>query len=281
MKEIEGSGSVPVIYSAHHASHKFGEFEPRVALSYDQRVRFSDYGTAETVPVNGLRTIIAERSRALADLNRDPDDAGRFQNKDYAQPDRHDIWLPGHGLTPEEKIFCQENFYDPYHGRIIELLAQRSEETFVVAWDNTANYKIGTNESGTDVIMPSFILSNRGQENTFEAINGEASSCDSAFMELLAAAFKAELSKAELPQQVELNLVYKGGYICRRYSTSRNQAELSKFGVEGKVQSLQLEYNTDITHIQGTLEPIDNRAEALREAFSNAIAHAISEYKMQ
>lgn len=72
MKRIAGSREVPVIYTAHHASADFGEFVDRSALHVEQRLRFSDYGTDETVPLNGLAAFIAERSRALGDLNRHP-----------------------------------------------------------------------------------------------------------------------------------------------------------------------------------------------------------------
>ena len=82
----ESKKVLPVIYTAHHASHDFREFSDRCALSDEERVRFSDYGTDETVARNGLATLIAAHSRALGDLNRAPDDPGRFQEEDYARP---------------------------------------------------------------------------------------------------------------------------------------------------------------------------------------------------
>jgi N-formylglutamate amidohydrolase len=69
-----------IIYAAHHASHVFHELAERCALSEDEKIRFSDYDTAETVPQIGIATIIAKLSRALGDLNRNPDDLGRFQD---------------------------------------------------------------------------------------------------------------------------------------------------------------------------------------------------------
>jgi hypothetical protein len=47
MKLLEGTQEVPVIYTAHHASYDFGEFEDRVALTAEQKLRFSDYGTEQ------------------------------------------------------------------------------------------------------------------------------------------------------------------------------------------------------------------------------------------
>ena len=54
MKTVVGSGEVPVIYTAHHASHDYDRFANRVALTPEQQIRFSDYGTDVTVPINGL-----------------------------------------------------------------------------------------------------------------------------------------------------------------------------------------------------------------------------------
>lgn len=278
MKIIEGSGEVPAIYSAHHASRNYGEFSDRVALNSEQRLRFSDYGTDTTVAQNGLVTLVAERSRALGDLNRNPDDAGRFQNQDYGKPTRHDIWLPGQELTEAEKEYCQRAFYDPYHNAIVDLLAERDSPTFVVAWDNTAHYEIGNDESGESVIMPPFILSNRGKEGTADPMDGEQASSDPEFITMLADYFREHLASAGLPTEVYLNLVYKGGYICRTYSTARNAEVLQGKGVTTEVQSLQLEYDTAITHNQETLAFDGHRARLLKSAFSGAMKLATHKY---
>lgn len=276
MKIIPGEGTVPVIYTAHHASHDFGEFEDRVALTDEQKFRFSDYGTDLTLPTNGLLAIVADKSRGLGDLNRNPDDPGRFQSQDYHQPDRHNIWKPGQELTEDEKAFCQNNFYDPFHNQIIDSLKARSEPTYVVAWDNTAHYKIGDYTHGKHHMMRPFILSNRGAENSADAGPDEPTSCDPAFLRLLAGLFKTELEARGLPNEVLLNFVMRGGYICRRYSTLRNADELQSLGVTAPVQSLQLEYDTIITHDQVTLEPKPGNISDLKSAFSHAIQKAIS-----
>ena len=122
MKIIPGTGEVPVIYTAHHASHDFGEFESRVALSTEQKIRFSDYGTDLTVPANGLVSLIAEHSRALGDLNRDPTDPGMFQDQDYAKINRNDIWKLGKGLNEKEKELCLKKYYWSFHNEIINQL---------------------------------------------------------------------------------------------------------------------------------------------------------------
>lgn len=278
MKIVAGSGKVPVIYTAHHASHNFGTFADRVALTLEQQLRFSDYGTAETVPTNGIMTLVAEHSRALGDLNRDPDDDGRFAEQDYGRPDRHDIWRAGQSLTADEKRHCQSAFYEPFHAEIVNQLQRQTAPTFVVAWDNTAHYVVGNNDAGQAVMMPPFVLSNRGLEENAAAGSDEASSCDPRFLELLAQNFRQELRQAGLPHEVHLNLVMKGGYICRQYSTLRNEASLRQLGITCPVQSLQLEYDTAITHDQITLQPKPDRMAALQTAFNNAIAATCAAY---
>jgi len=275
MKLVKGSGKVPVIYTAHHASHDFHKFDSRVALSEEQKIRFSDYGTDLTVPTNGLASIIAEHSRALGDLNRDPNDPGRFQTQDYGQPIRHDIWRAGKELTEAEKTDCQTTFHQPFHDEIISQLTARRGPTFVVAWDNTAHYRIGDYLTGKHEMMRPFILSNRGSEESGEAGSNEPVSCDPALLELLAEKFRVELRQRGLPDEVHLNFVMKGGYVCRRYSTLCNAEELHALGVTADIQSLQLEYDTAITHDQITLEPYPDKIIALREAFNAAITQCL------
>ncbi len=270
-----GTCDVPAIYSAHHASHGFERFTERVALTPEQGIRFSDYGTADSVPVNGLFTLVAEQSRALGDLNRAPDDPGRFQDQDYGKPERHDIWLPGRELTEAEKRFCQRTFYNPYHDVITKYLSVRDRPTFVIAWDNTADYEIGADEAGNKVSMPDFILSNRGVEGSFDPLEDEEASCDPEIMETLASKFEDNLAFFKLPNSVERNLVYKGGYITRRYSSRRNPELLQSLGITCDVQSFQLEYNTALTHMQHNLNFNPERARDLRNAFSFAMIDTV------
>ena len=279
MKVVEGSSEVPVIYTAHHASHDFGEFGHRVALSDEQKIRFSDYGTDQTVPRNGLATIIAETSRALGDLNRDPDDHGKFQEYDYGKPERHKIWVCGKELSDEEKLYCDQNFYSPFHKEIEDRLAQRDALTFVVAWDNTAHYEIGHSNAGEPVTMKPFILSNRGMEESADPNLEEPTSCDPKFLKLLAKYFADELGERGLPNEVHLNLVMHGGYICRQYSSRRNRKLLQAQGINAEVQSLQLEYDTIITHDQVTLKPNPRKMEAIRAAFCAAIQTTFKKYQ--
>ncbi len=184
-------------------------------------------------------------------MNRDPDyHPGRFQSQDYGQPTRHNIWKPDNELNDEDKLFCQNKFYVSFHQEIIDRLKARKDLTFVMAWDNTAHYNIGVNSMGEPQTMRPFILSNRGLENSSYSNENEPTSCDPKFLELLAQKFSPALREKGLPSEVLLNFVFKGGYICRRYNTSRNTDALTKLGVTCDVQSLQLEYDAAITHDQ-------------------------------
>jgi|GEM_PF-1447198 N-formylglutamate amidohydrolase len=278
MKLIRGTQELPIIYTAHHASNDFGEFSPRVALTKEQRLRFSDYGSDLTVPTNGITAIVAERSRALGDLNRDPDDPGRFQDQDYGQPDRHNIWKPGKALTKQEKLLCQSTIYEPFHQAIIDQLRTRENLTFVVSWDNTAHYFIGDYVNGKNDMMRPFILSNRGLEDSPMAGPDEPTSCDPRFLAQLADNFTTALAQRGLPYEVLLNFVMRGGYITRRYSTLRNPEDFKKLGINCEVQSLQLEYDTSITHDQVTLKPKTENIKALKDAFSEAISKTVKGY---
>ena len=277
MKITRGTHAVPVIYTAHHASHNFNEFDARVALLQDQKIRYSDYGTDKTVPKNGIVTIVAESSRALGDLNRAPDHPNNFQEYDYAKPESHKIWNNGQELTIQEKEYCRQHFHKPFHAEIVHLLSKQSSLTFVIAWDNTAHYRVGKDADGEPVVMKPFILSNRGEEEV-PIGEEEQTSCDPLFMSILSEEFSMELKKVGLPSDIHLNLVMQGGYICQQYSTRRNKELLESKGVNSEVQSLQLEYDASITHDQITLEPITKNIANLRMAFSNAIEISYKKY---
>ena len=73
-------------------------------------------------------------------------------------------------MTDDDKNYCQSNFYLPFHDAILDILRARNALTFVVAWDNTAHYEIGNNNSGQPVVMKPLILSNRGQEDSATAL---------------------------------------------------------------------------------------------------------------
>jgi hypothetical protein len=97
-------------------------------------------------------------------------------------------------------------------------------------------------------------------------------------MHLLLDAFKKALREHDLPDEVHMNLVYRGGSNCRMYSSHRNPELLAEKGVTALVQSLQLEYDTALTHDQQTLEFYPGKATTIQAAFSQAIEQAFGLY---
>ncbi len=274
MKIVEGSGKIPVLYTAHHASCDFHEFSQRSNLNDEQQVRFSDYGTNLTVPTNGIVALVAEHSRALGDLNRDPDDAGRFASLDNSKPTQKPIWQIGNELTDTEKTALHSRFYAPFHAEVCRELRDNPNINLVVAWDNTAHYNIGKNEAGDDQLMKPIILSNRGREGAAEN-DSEVTSCEPELLLNLADNLRKTLGEVGLANEVCLNLVFKGGYICRTYSSRRNQQYLESQGIMQKLQSLQVEYDTLYTHSQKTLELNQGNVGKLKQAFELAIEQTL------
>jgi N-formylglutamate amidohydrolase len=262
---------LPIIYTAHHASHNFGDFSSRCALSQEERVRFSDYGTDLTVPQNGT-VIVSEYSRGIVDLNR-PSDKNKsiFPEQDYSHPVRNNIWKDGQAPTQEEQIQIKKNVYDAYHKRILDAIEKQEGPTLVIAWDNTAQYDIGENEQGTAQQMKPFILSNRGgEESAYPSKTlGESVSCDPELLLKVVEIFKEKATTYDLPSEVHLNLVMKGGYITQRYSSLRHKDLPTNY----PVQSFQMEYSTALTHDQKTLKvnkiAITNLQKCWEQVFSD------------
>ena len=158
---------IPAIYSAHHASDSFAylDFANRTVLTPEQQMRFSDYGTSESVPENGILTLRSKLSRGIVDLNRSPGSSPElFPEQDFGKPERHFIWKEGEGLSSNEKRIILNDIYEPYHLDLLQSIQTFKRDGVVVGWDTTANYVIGKNDEGKDVPMQSLILSNNGEE---------------------------------------------------------------------------------------------------------------------
>ncbi len=273
MLENLGTGDWPVIFTVEHASADFGGFASRTRLTPLQRKAFSDYGTAETVPGLGIASVVGRYSRALGDLNRNQLDQAAFPTFDFARPQPNAIWRPRRGLKKSEMAALLTH-YDAYHGTIMRLLQARTEPTFVVAWHNTANYGIGD----PPTLMPTIVLSNGGDTGLSYASQGNTT-CDPLFLEQLALELRKLLIDADLPYDVRLNFVFKGGYTTRHYNTRTNGDVLRALGVWARVQSLQVEYNTGLTHDQLTLEPLSpGHTTRLRLLFERAFERTFSLY---
>lgn len=265
------SDRLPIQYSAHHASHNFGEFSARTALTPEQRERYSDYGTDYTVPTHGaIPPLFASYSRGVVDLNRAPDAPTLFPQQDFSEPTPNKIWQPGAESTQEERAAIFQKIYRGYHDQFLanlRMLESRKRPIVVVAWDNTGHYEIGKNESGEAVMMKSFILSNKGSEGSSDSSVGELTTCDPNFLDEFAHQLRISLKNVGLPDEVFLNLVYKGGYIPEHYNTRRHP----ELAVNANVQSFQVEYDTILTHDQENLTPDFDNIVKIRIAFERAM----------
>lgn len=282
----------PIVYSAHHASDDFGykDFSERCALTPEQRLRFSDYGTGLTVPRHGAaHPLLSRYSRGIVDLN-NPDDWSKcFKTEDFgkssdgmtSQPNK--IWLPGKEPTDGEKAGIMAELYYPYYkallGSLQELERQKCKRLLVVGWDNTADYNIGKNKAKEDVWMPTTIVSNGGVEEGTEVDpeKGKPTLCEPQFAQAYADYLQQALRRYRFPDDVHLNLVYKGGNIPETFTHRRNP----DLEVDADVQSIQLEYNTKLTHDQKTLAPNHLAIQQLRVAAEEAMRDAWLEFQPQ
>lgn len=263
---------LPVLYTAHHAGIEFGEFSERTLLDEAGRIAMSDFGTDLTVPLNGIDTLVARHSRALVDLHRGPHDPTRFYERTSPREFGKPIWKPGEAPTDEERQAINDTIWQPFHDSIVDRLQSTPDDKVVVAWDNAGPYKIGFSEAGEEVWMKPFILSNHGKEGSGAAHAGSHPSCSQQLLEVLGEKFRIALAENDLPNEVYLNLVFAGGYIAEHYNTLRHEAELRDHGIEGTVHSLMVEYDGSNFTDQETLEPLGDKPEALRDAFSRAMA---------
>lgn len=265
------SEKLPILCSAHHASDDFGELAERCALTSEQQLRYSDYGTAITVPREGMEEpLIATRSRGVVDLNRDPSSPTLFPQKDFGKPTPNEIWKPGQELTKTERGKVLRTVYHTYHDALMQKVRGFQRPGVVVAFDNTAHYSIGKDEAGEDTMMQPFIISNKGMEGKGDAAQGEITTCDPRFLEEFAIELRMSLKKFGLPDEVFLNLVYKGGYIGEHYNTRRHP----ELNVPQAVQSFQIEYDTLLTHNQETLEADPAAMKKVRIAVEQALFNA-------
>lgn len=278
---------LPIVYSAHHASHNFGKFTNRCALTLEQCVRYSDYGTDDTVPKH-THYLISNHSRGIVDLNRAPDNPTLFAEKDFGKPNKNDIWLPGIEPSEEERKFIRETIYEPYHQQLSQAIknieenddTESNKPIVVVAWDNTAHYEIGKNPDGTPRIMDYFILCNNGDKNKGNSTNPEVkTTCNSDFIVELANNLNLAVREKELEFIVTLNTYNdkpneQCGYIARNYNTYYNP------GISKKrlVEAFQVEYSTIITHSQRDLCPNYQAMQKLRLAFEKAMEETYNNF---
>ena len=271
--------SIPVFYSAHHASASFGKYDSRCALTQEQKLRFSDLGTGDTVPQHTGLFLNSEYSRGVVDLNRDKNDlTSLFHKLDFGRQGKHKVWKDALELKEEEKREIVRTVYDPYHKNILTAIQKFDRPGVIVAWDNTASYEsgyvVGSNPDGSPKLMHPIVLSNNGDRESGDAVNKEVLTCSPEFLEELAYELKLALRKRGLVDEVHLNTYYyfapndECGYIANRYNTFRKGNNLT---VSQPVHSFQIEYDTSITHDLDSLKPNVGKVEKLKSAFEEAM----------
>lgn len=263
----------PIAVSKHHQSFRFGDFSPRSALSRFQRWRYHDIGTKHTAPEqNASHVQGSSYSRGVIDLNRGPDSPTLHPSVDFGRPENK-IWKPGMEPTETEKKVIYDTIYRKYHDKLLAGVRTFTKPGILIAWDNSSSGHLGKNEAGTDVDMPAFILSNKGMENSAYPKNPESdrpedlTTCSPVFLLEIQHQLQKALRAYNLPDEVALNLVYKGGYIPEHYNTFRHP----ELALDHELHSFQVEYNTRLTHDQTTFTAIPGRMSKLKEAFEMAM----------
>ena len=231
---------LPLITSAPHDGDSFSTFSPRVALTPWQIGEFSDKYTAVTAyhpdAIGNLKSVV---SRGLGSLNQ-PRDISLFKLKDFHG---NTIWKEDAELSLEEKEECFNNYWDPFHDEIKSLIKKSKLEGLdkVILWDQHDTGDFDEHTGKRDRIlpeeprtMPKFILSNAGF------------TCPDSFLKQVQ---KFLCNEFGLPiSEVELNTIYKGGYIVQTYGDPKND-----YG--NTVWAIQIEYNRGLVMDQATRIP--------------------------
>lgn len=263
---------LPIIISAPHDSDDFHEFSNRVILDPWYIGEFTDMYTAETgFHENALGNLKAYAIRGLGSLNQ-PRDKSLFKIRDFHG---QEIWKEGQELTDEEKEYCFRTFWDPYHNEIKRLIEESKQLGFgkVILWDHhdTGDFDKRTGRRDRKLpdekrTMPKFILSNFGLSGTGEIdpANGY-SSCSAEFIQTVRKYIADEFGL--IPEEVEINTSYKGGFIIQHYGNPENY-----YGNE--VVGIQIEYNRGFIMNQETREPYWDTIKEFNEKFNRVMEKA-------
>ncbi len=243
---------LPLITSSPHDGDSFAEFSPRIALSPWQVGEFSDKYTAVTAyHPNALGNLKSIVSRGLGSLNQSRD-VENFKVKDFRG---NTIWKEGQSLTEEEKEYCFKTYWDPYHNEIKRLIKTSKQEGFdkVLLWDHhdTGDYDEKTKKRDRkqpvfDRVMPKFIVSNADI------------ACSGEFLKKIQAYIAREFDLKL--DEVEINTIFKGGYIMQHYGDPKNN-----YG--NKVVGIQIEYNRGLIMDQATRKPYKEELKTMNLKF--------------
>lgn len=250
---------LPLITSSPHDGDSFAEFSPRIALSPWQVGEFSDKYTAVTsYHPNALGNLKSIVSRGLGSLNQSRD-LENFKTIDFCG---NTIWKAGQELTNEEKEYCFETHWDPYHNEIKRLIKVSKQEGFekILLWDHhdTGDYdektkKRDKKQPGFNRIMPKFIVSNADI------------ACSPEFLRNIQSCIAKEFGLRT--NEVEINTIFKGGYIMQHYGDPKND-----YG--NKVVGIQIEYNRGLIMDQATRIPNKEKLKEFNEKFRKVMEKA-------
>jgi N-formylglutamate deformylase len=164
----------------------------------------------------GASVLVATHSRYVVDLNRPPDNANLYPGQDttgivpvdtfHKEP----LYLPGFGPSEAEVRSRIEQYWRPYHAKLVEVLASvKSEHGYALLWDAHSILSV----------VPRFFA---GKLPDFNLGTADGRSCRPGLGDAL-------LEKISGYTKV-LNGRFKGGYITRTYGDPPN-----------KVHAVQLE----------------------------------------
>jgi N-formylglutamate deformylase len=167
----------------------------------------------------GASVLVATHSRYVADLNRPPDNASLYPGQDTTGIvpmdtfHREPLYLPGFPPSPSEVKERIETYWQPYHQRLAQALAElKAKHGYALLWD--AHSIFSELPRFFEGRLPDLNLGTAGGKSCAPGI-GEA------------------LAKAVEEYSVVLNGRFKGGYITRHYGDPANgvhavQLELSE-----------------------------------------------------
>jgi N-formylglutamate deformylase len=167
----------------------------------------------------GASVLVATHSRYVVDLNRPPDNANLYPGQDTTGVvpldtfHREALYLPGFPPSDEEVRQRIETYWQPYHQRLQQALAEtKAKHGYALLWDAHSIFSE----------LPRFF---NGKLTDLNLGTADGKSCAPGTGEALA--------KAVEGYSVVLNGRFKGGYITRRYGDPANgvhavQLELSE-----------------------------------------------------